>query len=99
MLPCSALPCRALPCHALPCRALDLIREYSKPITRPEWRQSKPLTTTYQLYNNTLVRDGLLMAYLLMNIIDTEWYYLSMRQKYNSIENMDNSIKQLESLF
>jgi hypothetical protein len=91
-------PSYALPSYALPSRALSLIREYSKPLTRTDWRQSKPLTTTYQMYNNTLVRDGLLMAYLLMNIIDTEWYYVSMTQKYNSIENMDNSIKQLELL-
>ena len=38
------------------------------------------------------------MAYLLMNIIDTDWYYLSMTQKY-SIENIDNNIKRLEELF
>lgn len=64
----------------LPERALNLIREYSKPMTRPDWRESKPLTTTYQLYNNTLIRDGLLMACLLMNIIDTEWYYFHIRK-------------------
>lgn len=67
----------------LPCRALTIIREYSKPMTRPDWRQSKPLTTTYQLYNNTLIRDGLLMAYLLMNIVETDWYYFHMHIKYN----------------
>jgi hypothetical protein len=72
-----------LPCRALPIRAVSLISEYSKPLTRPDWRQSKPLTTTYQLYNNTLIRDGLLMAHLLLNIIDTEWYYLCMTIKYN----------------
>ena len=99
MVICRALPCRALPCNTLPCRALCLIREYSKPLTRPDWRKSKPLTTQYQLYNNTLIRDGLLMSYLLLNIIDTDWYYLSMTQKYNSIENCDNNIKRLESLF
>jgi hypothetical protein len=37
-LPCHALPCHALPCHALPSRALKLISEYSKPITRGDWR-------------------------------------------------------------
>lgn len=67
----------------LPIRAVHLISEYSKPLTRPNWRQSKPLTTAYQLYNNTLIRDGLLMARLLLNIIDTEWYYLCMTIKYN----------------
>lgn len=74
---------RALPIRALPIHAVHLISEYSKPLTRPNWRQSKPLTTAYQLYNNTLIRDGLLMARLLLNIIDTEWYYLCMTIKYN----------------
>jgi len=64
----------------LPERTLIMIREYSKPMTRPDWRKSKPLTTTYQLYNNTLIRDGLLMAYLLMNIVETEWYYFHIRK-------------------
>ena len=64
----------------LPGRALTIISEYSKPMTRPDWRNSKPLTTTYQLYNNTLIRDGLLMGCLLMNIIDTEWYYFHIRK-------------------
>ena len=36
--------------HALPNRALLLINEYSKPLTRPDWRKSKPLITTYLLY-------------------------------------------------
>ena len=49
-LPCRALPCRALPRRALPCRALYLIREYSKPLTRPDWRHSKPIITTFRLY-------------------------------------------------
>ena len=66
----------------LPCCALRLIREYSKPLTRPDWRNSIPITTTYQLYNNTLIRDGLLMAYLLMNIVETDWYYFHMHIKY-----------------
>ncbi len=64
----------------LPERALIMIREYSKPMTRPDWRKCKPLTTTYQLYNNTLIRDGLLMAYLLMNIVETDWYYFHIRK-------------------
>jgi hypothetical protein len=40
----------SLPCRALPFRALLLIREYSQPITRPNWRKSKPIITTYHLY-------------------------------------------------
>ena len=71
---------QTLPSRLLPYHALRLIREYSKPMTRPDWRNSKPLTTTYQLYNNTLIRNGLLMAYLLMNIVETDWYYLYIRK-------------------
>jgi hypothetical protein len=50
----------ALPSRALPSRALYLIREYSKPITRPDWRDSKPIITKYQLY--------------LYVILKTNWY-------------------------
>lgn len=84
MLPYRELPYRELPYRALPYRALLLINEYSKPLTHPEWRNLKPLTTTYQLYNNTLIRNGLLMSYLLMNIVETEWYYLHMHNKYKN---------------
>jgi hypothetical protein len=83
VLPSNVLPSNVLPSNVLPSNVLRLIRDYSKPLTRPNWRQSKPLTTAYQLYNNTLIRDGLLMARLLLNIIDTEWYYLCMKIKYN----------------
>ncbi len=40
----------------LPSRALLLIREYSKPFTRPDWRDSKPLITRYQLYLYTITK-------------------------------------------
>ena len=46
----SALPCTSLPCTSLPCRALQIIREYSKPCTRPDWRKSVPIITTYGMY-------------------------------------------------
>jgi hypothetical protein len=40
------LPLRQLPCRALPCRALDLIHEYSKPLSRPDWRTfERPITS------------------------------------------------------
>ena len=35
--------------HVLPLRALSLISEYSKPITRPEWRRSIPIISPYDL--------------------------------------------------
>jgi hypothetical protein len=73
----------------LPTRALSLISEYSKPMTKPNWRKSMPLTTPYQLYNNTLVRTGLLMYKLLMNIIETDWYNLHIRERFNITEHID----------
>ena len=73
----------------LPLRALLLISEYSKPMTNPNWRKSMPLTTQYQLYNNTLIRSGLLMYKLLMNIIETDWYNLHIRERFNITEHID----------
>jgi hypothetical protein len=43
----------SLPSRVLPSRALQIISEYSKPMTRPDWRQSKPIITTYYLYLKT----------------------------------------------
>ena len=36
--------------RALPIRAVHLISEYSKPLTRPDWRKSLPIVTTFRLY-------------------------------------------------
>ena len=69
--------------RALPNRALLLIREYSKPITRPDWRKSKPIITTYRLYlhvkhilyvNNYTYYDSLYHN-VLYGINGTEWYF------------------------
>ena len=70
----------------LPLRALNLISEYSKPITKPNWRQSKPIVTTYQMYDeiiNVGIPSSPLTFILLMHIIDTDWYYLYTKIKYN----------------
>ena len=42
---------RSLPLRQLPCRALQLIREYSKPITRGDWR------TCSRIKMDTYVKD------------------------------------------
>jgi hypothetical protein len=69
----------SLPCPSLPCRALSLIREYSKPLTRPEWRKSNPVISQYKLYsyvsNNTL-ENFKLKEYLIRRIQKTDWYYI-----------------------
>ena len=73
-----------MPLSGLPGRALTLIREYSKPLTRPEWRKSKPIITTYKLYLEVknlgyspiyLTPTKRLHAFILNNIGNTEWYY------------------------
>ena len=74
---------RALPCRALPCRALYLIHEYSRPLTRPDWRKSKPIISTYRLYLiikyvmyvPIITPKNLLHSMILYNIGETEWYY------------------------
>ena len=88
MLPCRALPCRALPCRALPCRALDLIREYSRPLTRANWRKSKPIITTYKLYVIFKERRPSQMSdNVLNNIQCTDWYYAFKTIKNHGLQN------------
>ena len=79
-LPSHALPNHMLPCCTLPCRALRLIRDYSRPMTRPDWRKSKPVITTYKLYCVFRRRErfGKLKMkniILLENIEHTNWYW------------------------
>ena len=67
--------------RALPCRALDLVREYSKPLTKPEWRKSVPIITTYGMYKilkkMQMSRIKMKPKYvaLFKNIENTEWYH------------------------
>jgi hypothetical protein len=66
-------------CRALPCRALTLIREYSRPTTRPDWRKSVPIISQYNLYlyvTNHILRNFRLKANLLRRIKKTDWYYI-----------------------
>jgi hypothetical protein len=68
--------------HVLPLRALSLISEYSKPITRPEWRRSIPIISPYDLMefissSNYIIKykkHSKLHCCILNNIIKTEWY-------------------------
>ncbi len=81
-MPGSMLPGPMLPGPMLPSRALLLISEYSKPLTRVDWRQSKPIITTYQMYlklkyliDIEFTEKELLHYRVLCNIIRTDWYY------------------------
>ena len=63
-----------------PPEILRLIREYSLPITRPNWRKSKPIITTYQMFllaerNNTYFWTYTIYEQLLEHIRETEWFY------------------------
>jgi hypothetical protein len=72
--------------HVLPLRALSLIREYSKPFTRADWRNSIPVVSSYGIYLHTrplifqTVPIKLTFYYLckiiMRNIMQTEWYSL-----------------------
>jgi hypothetical protein len=81
------LPCRqSLPCRqVLPYRALSLIREYSKPLTNPRWRESKPIMSTYQIYLYTRpchinllrkIKFKYLCKIIFLNIMQTHWHRL-----------------------
>ena len=72
--------------YYLPLRALSLIREYSKPLTRADWRQSKPIVTSYGIYLHTRplifpavpikVTFYYLCKIIMSNIMQTDWYNL-----------------------
>jgi hypothetical protein len=66
----------ALPYHwALPYRALYLIREFSKPLTRPDWRSLHKLTNYelfYYISHTTIYYD--VCNTLMYNIRETPWY-------------------------
>ena len=69
----------------LPSRALLLIHEYSRPVTRGNWRKSKPIITTYKLYlcvkyllynqhtHNVIDRHHIHNT-IIRNIGKTDWY-------------------------
>lgn len=79
---------RALPTYTLPSRSLALISEYSKPLTRPDWRTIRRLTI-HMLYKevNNMYCDWAnltkkLLLIILNNIKKTEWYFM-----YDTIRN------------
>ena len=77
MLPLRVLPLRMLPLRVLPLRVLHIIKEYSRPITRANWRQSKPIISTYQLYLTCRINNEYkfkLFCIIIDNIQRTDWY-------------------------
>ena len=88
LLPKNLLPKNLLPKNLLPKNVLEIIKEYSKPMTRPNWRESNPIITTYKMYkllhnSNKNSNYNTLIIALCLNIIDTEWYYMFIMITYN----------------
>jgi hypothetical protein len=68
----------------LPNRALLLIHDYSRPMTHPDWRKSKPIISTYRLYTRVIVLKNL-HTIILHNIYQTDWYYAFYYIKYHGL--------------
>ena len=63
----------------LPSRAIKLISEYSKPVTRPDWRKSKPLATQYNIFRFAMSRNfkcSKLRFHTFCLISKTDWYHI-----------------------
>lgn len=92
-LPCHALPSHALPHRALPSRAVQLISEYSKPLTRPDWRtfirllSKKIFLKEIQKLNNC----NTLGIYTIVNKYD--YIYAMSAQELNEYKNNQKKIK------
>ena len=101
-LPSYALPSYALPSYALPSRALLLINEYSKPLTRPDWRNSKPIVTTFYLYKmvqNTSTFLTPLIYGMYINLMQTQWYGLYVYVRFNGLNRkFDESIMKIDGI-
>ena len=86
-MPSYALPSYALPSYALPSNVVSLIREYSKPLTRPDWRTLQKMTTidlySYSYRNLKILTP--LMELLFDNIHHTNWYNIYMTIKLYGI--------------
>ena len=65
--------------RSLPIRAINLISEYSKPLTRPDWRKSNQIISQYKLHSyaaNNKNKNSRLKEYLSRRIQKTDWYYM-----------------------
>jgi hypothetical protein len=88
-----ALLCNALTSHALPSRALKLISDYSKPLTRPDWRtfirtlSKKIFLKEIQKLNNC----NTLGIYTIVNKYD--YIYAMTAQELNEYKNNQKKIK------
>lgn len=107
------VPLRKLPSRQLPCRALQLIREYSKPITRGDWRTCSRINLeTYvkdkdKLNNFTNTRHlyGIVhrnMYERLYRMSESELYWLIIHQfnliKYHTIIPI-NDMTRIEMIY
>ena len=65
----------ALPSHALPSHALRLIREYSKPLTRPDWRSLHRISNYHLLF--CITNDNIstrLLNIINRNMQSSDWF-------------------------
>uniref|UniRef100_A0A6C0JIC6 Uncharacterized protein n=1 Tax=viral metagenome TaxID=1070528 RepID=A0A6C0JIC6_9ZZZZ len=68
-----------LPIRTLPHNVLHMIKEYSRPLTKPNWRRSKPIISTYQLYLRcrlNIQSRFKLHCIIINNIYKTDWFYM-----------------------
>ena len=84
LLPLRSLPLRSLPLRSLPLRVLLLIREYSKPLTRPDWRTCKLISIEeyiYAIHYKVYINNNTPLFNLISNNIDETDFY----KAYNHI--------------
>jgi hypothetical protein len=71
----------------LPSNALRLISEYSKPVTRPDWRNVKPIVSVSELYMSVYTSwdENDLHFTIYRNIKETYWYYVYLCIKIHGV--------------
>ena len=74
----NVLPSNVLPSNVLPSNVLRHISEYSKPITRADWRTLQKMTdyNLYRIIMNVITKQVNLVLIFQKNMKDTLWYNL-----------------------
>jgi hypothetical protein len=90
-LPKNLLPKNLLPKNLLPLNARKLIREYSKPVTRPDWKTFKrtinPNLFIEQIIDMTILKGTPLFFKTHINMRDSTFYIIYIEIEYRGVDS------------
>ena len=88
-----------LPKNALPKNALKLIREYSKPVTRPDWKTKPRLTFSLFYYNLIVIKHLIVIDTVIYRHINNNQLTSNILSKYINNLPKNRLIEYISQLF